>query len=126
MGAVGYLLDTHTLLWALRDSPKLGCKTKQVIENSDFPIYVSAVSAYEITNKYRLNKLDEYKDIVMKYSQALQDFGAVEIPVSSWQAQFAGRFKWAHRDPFDRILAAQAYLGDMTLLTNDPAFNGLP
>jgi PIN domain nuclease of toxin-antitoxin system len=56
----------------------------------------------------------------------LKTFIAQELPINTHHAYFAGKFEWSHRDPFDRMLAAQAFTEKMTLITNDPAFSSLP
>jgi len=126
MGIVRYLLDTHTFLWAVCESNKLGIAGKQVMADNKNQIYVSAISAYEITNKYRLGKLPMYENVAENYLDILYSFGAEELPITSQHADFAGKFDWTHRDPFDRILAAQATIEKLTLITNDSAFDTLP
>ena len=126
MGIVKYLLDTHTLLWATRDNIRLGSKALAIIENTDAPLFVSVASAYEIMYKYQLGKLLEYEYIAENYFDILERFGVIELPISAHHAHFAGRFKWSHRDPFDRLLAAQTSIENMTLITNDEAFQSLP
>jgi PIN domain nuclease of toxin-antitoxin system len=126
MGAVGYLLDTHTFLWAVRGSPNLSDTAVKIIENMSVQVFVSAVSAYEIMNKHRIGKLSEFDDIVKDYFGFVKKLDVVSLPVSEQHAHFAGKFEWSHRDPFDRLLAAQASADNLTLITNDPAFQGLP
>ena len=125
MGAVNYLLDSHTLLWATRDNARLSGKALAVIENINAPLFVSAVSAYEIMYKYQLGKLPEYEYVVGNYFDVLDRLGVNELPISAQHAHFAGKLEWSHRDPFDRLLAAQAATDNLTLITNDPAFNEL-
>ena len=125
MGTVKYLLDTHTLLWTVRDDAKLSVSVKKVMYDKNTPKFVSAVSAYEIMYKYRLGKLPEYEYVAENYFDVLRELGADELPVSMLHAHFAGKFEWAHRDPFDRLLAAQAAADNLTLITNDPAFEEL-
>ena len=83
MGAVGYLLDTHTFLWSVRESHKLGKTAKTAMEHSSDNCFVSAVSAYEIMNKYRLGKLPEYADIAQNYQKILCQFGARELTIKT-------------------------------------------
>jgi PIN domain nuclease of toxin-antitoxin system len=125
MGTVGYLLDTHTFLWIVRGSKKLSDAARKAIEDTDVTLYLSAASAYEIMNKQRLGKLCGYEDIAENYFDAVQCSGAAELPINTRHAHFAGKFEWAHRDPFDRLLAAQAFTDNLTLITNDEAFNSL-
>ena len=126
MGAVSYLLDTHTFLWAVRGSSKLSETVKGVLENANERKFVSAVSAYEIMNKHRIGKLMEFDDVVNNYFEYVKELRAESMPVSEFHAHYAGQFEWEHRDPFDRLLAAQAHTENMTLLTDDPAFHMLP
>ena len=127
MGAVsGYLLDTHVLLWAVQEDYKLSPAARAVIEQLDNKLYVSAISAFEIGNKYRLGKLPEYSHVVENYHEIVRKLGAIELPVRSSHAWYASRVEWAHRDPFDRILAAQAVLENLALITGDVAFSELP
>ncbi|MCL2513355.1 MAG: type II toxin-antitoxin system VapC family toxin [Oscillospiraceae bacterium] len=126
MGTVKYLLDTHTLLWATRDEEKLGNKVLSIINEINAPVFVSAVSAYEIMYKHRIGKLPEYEYFAKNYFDILNGFGVIELPISAKHAHFAGKIEWAHRDPFDRLLAAQAFVDNMILITNDPVFQKLP
>ena len=126
MGTVKYLLDTHTLLWLVRGSKELSKTAKTALDDIKTLKYVSAVSAYEIMYKHKLGKLHGFEDIAENYLYVLQKLGAVELPISTEHAHFAGKFEWSHRDPFDRLLAAQSSIENMTLITNDPAFGELP
>jgi len=125
MGSVKYLLDTHTLLWAVQKDVKLSKNALKVVDNTDELLFVSAVSAYEIMYKHKLGKLAGYSDVAEKYFEILNELGVRELPVSAKHAHFAGKFEWTHRDPFDRLLVAQVVTDDMTLITNDPAFQEL-
>lgn len=125
MGSVGYLLDTHTFLWAVRGSPNLSDTAGKTIEDMNVRIFVSAVSAYEIMNKHRIGKLPEFDDIAKNYFNFVEKLGIDSLPISEQHAHFAGKFEWTHRDPFDRLLAAQAFTDNLTLITNDPVFGEL-
>ena len=125
MGALGYLLDTHTFLWAVRESHKLSNTAKDAIADTSIKSYVSAVTAYEIMNKFRIGKFNEYEYVVKNYFDILREFDVFELSLNTRHAHYAGEFKWEHRDPFDRQLAAQASIENLTLITNDPAFDTL-
>jgi PIN domain nuclease of toxin-antitoxin system len=125
MGAIKYLLDTHTFLWATRDNSRLSNKASAIIEDTNAPLFVSAVSAYEIMYKHQLGKLPEYEYVAENYFDVLDRLGVNELPISAQHAHFAGKFDWPHRDPFDRLLAAQAATDNLTLITDDPAFQEL-
>ena len=122
MGDVKYLLDTHTLLWAVREESKLGKRALSVLEDINSHFYVSSVSAYEIMQKYRIGKLSGYSYIAEHYYDVVNNLGAHELPINTRHAWFAGKFEWSHRDPFDRLLAAQAKIENLTLITNDEVF----
>ena len=126
MGAVGYLLDTHTFIWAVRGSLKLSDTATKMIEDMEHQIFVSAVSAYEIMNKYRIGKLPEFEDIAKDYFSFVKKLNVTALPINERHAHYAGTFAWEHRDPFDRILAAQAFIENLTLITNDTAFQTIP
>jgi PIN domain nuclease of toxin-antitoxin system len=126
MGVVKYLFDTHTVLWMVRGSKELSNTAKTALDNINAQKFISAVSAYEIMYKHKLGKLHGFEDIAEDYFNVLNTLNAVKLPITTGHAHFAGKFEWSHRDPFDRMLAAQASVEDMTLITNDPAFNSLP
>jgi len=125
MGTIGYLLDTHTFLWAVRGSKNLSDTAVKIIENPSVKIFVSAASAYEIMNKHRIGKLSEFDDVAKNYFNFVKKLGAESLSITEQHAYFAGEFEWAHRDPFDRLLAAQGVVENMTLITNDPMFSEL-
>jgi PIN domain nuclease of toxin-antitoxin system len=122
----GYLLDTHVFLWAVQEDSKLSGKAREVIEDINSKLFVSAISAFEIANKYRIGKLPDYQYVAENCVDLVHRLGANELRISAQHAYFAGKFKWEHRDPFDRILAAQSASENLTLITNDVAFTALP
>lgn len=89
-------------------------------------MFVSAASAWEIATKHRLGKLPGAEPIVTGYAAHLTTLRAHELPVTSRHALAAGLFAVAHRDPFDRMLAAQAIAESVPLLTADPALALFP
>lgn len=122
------LLDTHVLLWALATPDKLSTAARSLLEHPQTELLVSAVSAWEIATKHRLGKLPAAEPIISSYAAHLITLGARELPVTSAHALAAGSFAVDHRDPFDRMLAAQAIIEGVPLITNDPAmamFSGL-
>ena len=125
MGTISYLLDTHTFLWAVRGSPNLSTMAENIIEDMNVNIFVSAVSAYEIMNKHRIGKLPEYDDIAKDYINFVKRLGVDSLPISEQHAHYAGKIEWTHRDPFDRLLAAQAITDNLVLITNDSVFKEL-
>lgn len=119
------LLDTHALIWALVDPARLGPNAGSILRARESTLVVSAVSAWEMATKVRIGKLPTAVKIVDSYGEYLDRLGATELPVRSRHALLAGSMQWAHRDPFDRMLAAQAMLEDLPILTADPVFSGL-
>jgi len=76
-------------------------------------------------SKHRIGKLPEFDDIAKNYFDFIKRLDVSSLPILEQHAHFAGKLEWAHRDPFDRLLAAQAAVDNLTLITNDPAFQGL-
>lgn len=114
------LLDTHTLLWALTEPKRLSTIARNAVASPSNELVVSAASAWEIATKHRLGRLPQADALIAAYPQHLDRLGAQRLPVSELHALTAGRLEWDHRDPFDRILAAQGMLESLTLVTNDP------
>ena len=119
---INYLLDTHILLWWLFDDPKLDTTCRDIIRNPKHRILVSSASAWEIATKHRIGKLPEAKQLVADYVQILQQAKFFELSMTVAHALRAGSLPIAHRDPFDRMLIAQAELENLPLLTYDNAF----
>lgn len=111
------LLDTHTLLWWLSDSP-LETTARDHIANPTNPVFVSAATAWEITVKQALGKLTAPDDL----ASVVASGGFEVLPISFAHAVTAGRLPPHHRDPFDRLLIAQAQHEGLTLATRDPHF----
>ena len=120
------LLDTHTLIWALRSPERLSRTATLSISDRGNKLLVSAASAFEIATKGRLGKMGEGEVILQDYSSRLSRLGAESLPITDADAILAGSMNWAHRDPFDRLLAAQALRDDAHFVTADTAFDDLP
>jgi len=116
------LLDTHALLWWVLADPRLSATASTVLGDADTTIVISAVSGHEIATKYRLGKLPVPARLAEHLDQMIAENGWQPLPLSVAHAQLAGRLPGAHRDPFNRMLAAQALIEDVPLVTNDPAF----
>lgn len=117
-----FLLDTHTLLWWLVNSPKLSAKAHQAIANPENEIFVSSVSAWEISTKYRLGKLKGMEDVAGHLFFYVQKTEFSILEISFEHAQTAGSLPGPHRDPFDRMLIAQSKLENIPLITSDSIF----
>lgn len=117
------LLDTHAFLWALMDPGQLGTKALEALQNPQTEVLVSAASAWEIAIKSRLGKLTGATAVIEDYAGALRGLQARELPISAQHALKAGGYAQTHRDPFDRILAAQAEIEGLTLISRDTALH---
>ncbi|MGQ9553151.1 MAG: type II toxin-antitoxin system VapC family toxin [Anaerolineae bacterium] len=116
------LLDTHALLWALMEPEKLSAQARALIEEPANTLLVSAASAWEIANKHRLGRLPEAEAVVRGFRRHLAVLQVIELPISIEHALLAGSLPGEHRDPFNRMLAAQALIEGVPLLTIDPIF----
>jgi PIN domain nuclease of toxin-antitoxin system len=112
---LSFLLDTHVFLWFDLGSPRLSEGTRSLISRTDEAVYVSAASFWEIAIKRRDGKL------IFDGSprKAAADAGFVELDINAADAETAGDLDWSHRDPFDRMLAAQCLNRSLTLVTAD-------
>ena len=113
------LLDTHVFIWAISEPKRLSTKARNAIVKLENQVYVSPVTAYELSCKHRQGKLPSGAAIVASFAQQVAHLLASELPVSAPHALAAGQLDWDHRDPFDRILAAQAMVEGLTLVTAD-------
>lgn len=111
------LLDTHTILWWLAGEA-LAEEAAAVIADPDNLVVASAASIWEIEIKRRLGKLDAPDSIVEHVADACFE----PLDISHAHASVAGRLPLHHRDPFDRMLVAQATIEDLTVVSRDPAF----
>ena len=114
-----YLLDTHALLWWLFDDPRVSSKAADVIADPGNLLLVSAASAWEICTKHRLGKLAVAEELVKDVDLWTRRAGFAGLPITLAHAQRAGSWPHEHRDPFDRMLAAQSLLEKAPLLTRD-------
>lgn len=119
------LLDTHTFVWAISAPDRLGAAARAHVEDPGNRLLVSAATAWELATKTRLGRFAEAEPIVAQYRGLVAELGAQELAVTSTHALRAGGLRWDHRDPFDRMLAAQALLEHATLVTRDVAFADL-
>jgi len=124
---VTYLLDTHTFLWLVSRPNRVPALTRARLEEPGTRLLVSSASAMEVATKARLGKLPEGLPLVedSAWKEALWKMRAEELPISTSHALLAGTIQWEHKDPFDRLLAAQAILENIPLVTLDPAFASL-
>jgi PIN domain nuclease of toxin-antitoxin system len=112
---VNLLLDTHVFIWAVDDDPKLSVAAWSTIEEAD-AVYVSSASIWEATIKYQLGKL---KVTPERLVDAVVGSGFLELPIRSRHAAAVARLPLIHRDPFDRLLLAQAISEPLHFVTAD-------
>jgi len=117
-----YLLDTHVVLWLLAEPDSIDASTRETLANPENSLAVSAASAMEVATKVRLGKLPSpYAALAQAWGARVLDLRARELAITSEHAILAGSLTWEHRDPFDRFLAAQAIIENVTLVTRDSA-----
>jgi len=109
------LLDAHTLLWWLADDPALGTQTREAIADGRNRVYVSAASIWEIGIKRELGKFDAPQGM----DRIVEEERFIPLPVTLHHAEAASLLPHHHRDPFDRMLIAQAQSEGLTLVTAD-------
>jgi PIN domain nuclease of toxin-antitoxin system len=113
------LLDTHAVLWAMTDTTQLSKTALRAITNPSHQIFASSANAWELSIKHHLGKMPEAAQILPAYHTSLARARFLELLVSSEHGILAGGLNWPHRDPFDRILVAQAQVEQLTLVTMD-------
>ena len=114
------LLDTHAFLWWLTDNARLSRRARRMIGNDANDLVVSAASAWEIATKVRLGRLP---DIGAGIAASIAGEGFGQIPITVADAERAGRLPGPHRDPFDRMLVAQAMSRGIPIVSIDAVFD---
>ena len=117
------LLDTHALIWFVGGNTALSGTARQAIEDPENEIFVSAASAWEIATKNRLGKLPNLGPLANDVSAVLLRLGFAPLSISVAEGEAAGRLPGPHRDPFDRMLIAQALAEALTLVSNERLFD---
>jgi len=121
---VRLLLDTHALIWWETGDDKLGPAARDAMADDANEVLVSAVSAMEITTKFRLGKLADAERLAQDFEAIIADQGFTPLSISVRHARLAGSLQVTHKDPFDRLLIAQALVEDVPLATNETLFDG--
>jgi PIN domain nuclease of toxin-antitoxin system len=120
------LLDTHAFLWWLADDASLSATAEAAIADPANASHVSAATAWEINTKWRLGKLPGAALVAADVArEKIAAEGFAELPVTVAHGQHAGTLPGTHKDPFDRMLVAQALLEGMTLVSNEKALDPL-
>ncbi|TCR69295.1 type II toxin-antitoxin system VapC family toxin [Rhizobium sp. BK376] len=116
------LLDSHAVYWWTIGSDRLSATARSLIEDKVNIVLVSAVTFYELNNKMRLKKLDLKPQ---ELRAAVADSGLQTLAITDLHAELAAAFDWEHRDPWDRILAAQTRLEHCALVSTDVVFDAV-
>jgi PIN domain nuclease of toxin-antitoxin system len=117
------LLDTHALLWWLAGDTRLSSDARETIGNSGTVVLISAASAWEIATKVRIGKLPGAAEIAPELGHHLRDQEFIELPITVTHGQRAGLLPGPHKDPFDRMLIAQAQSENVPVVSNDDVFD---
>lgn len=118
------LLDTHALIWWLADDQALSRNAYEAIAKRANLVFVSAATAWEIATKHRIGKLPVLGWKIGELGRVLSREAFVDLPVSLTHGELAGSLAGDHRDPFDRMLMAQALTEELTLVSNERLFDG--
>ncbi len=118
------LVDTHAFFWWLTGSRRLSVSALAALEQESNEVLVSAVVAWELATKVRVGKWPGGEVAVNDLEQVVSERLLTPIPITIAHARLAGSLPGVHRDPFDRVLAAQAIVEGVPLVTADPAFRG--
>ena len=121
--AVPVLLDTHAFLWWIADSERLSGPARSAIADESNDIVVSAASAWEIATKFRIGKLPGCEAVAIDVAGHIAGQGFEALAIGVADAERAGRLPGSHRDPFDRMLAAQALAREFPVVSVDPVFD---
>ncbi len=117
------LLDTHALIWWVIDDPALSKAAYVAIDDPANEVLASAASAWEIATKHRIGKLANAGPLAQDFVGSIAAEGFTGLPIGLREAEAAGRLPGPHRDPFDRMLIAQALSGSLTLISNERLFD---
>ena len=117
------LLDTHALLWWMVGSDRLSPPARAAIADAENEIFVSAASGWEVATKHRLGKLPNAGPLAVDFSREVRAQGFVPLAITLDHGQAAGALEGAHREPFDRMLIAQARLERMAIVSNEASFD---
>jgi PIN domain nuclease of toxin-antitoxin system len=117
------LLDTHIVLWWLQGGSRLSARAKAALQDPGVRVLVSAASGWEIAIKYKAGKLDAAPALVARFESLIEAENFVELAISVRHAIEAGLLKGSHRDPFDRVLIAQARVEGVAVVSTDKCFD---
>lgn len=117
------LLDTHALLWAVTGDRRLSRNAEAALADISAEVFISAATVWELTTKFRIGKLPGAAPFLEHFDATLRRLGFRGFPIDMGHAYKAGLLDGEHRDPFDRMLIAQALSEDLTLVSNEKLFD---
>ncbi len=126
MASLKLLLDTVGLLCAAVEPERMSAKVVDLVAAEENQIFVSAASAWELSTKFRLGELDLAEELVRNWGAVCERLRFDELVISAAHALRSGNYDVEHRDPFDRMICAQGELEEITIVTNDAAFELFP
>lgn len=118
------LLDTHALLWWFSGASQMSAPARKAIGSERNDILVSAATAWEIATKHRIGKLPDATPLATQLEARILDQGFLPLSITLGHAQAAGSLPGPNRDPFDRMIVAQAMIEDLTIVSNEEQFDG--
>lgn len=121
-----YLIDTHAALWWWTEPENLSRTVFDILADKNNQIFVSSASVWEMATKHRKGKLGKAEKVLQEFAQVMQISEFNHLPVTWQHAKLSGEFEFTHADPFDRMIAAQAYLEGFVLLTKDSELGIFP
>lgn len=119
---MAYLLDTHALIWWWLQDPKLSQAAEDAIASRAARVFVSPISAFEIALKVRQTRLAGMAEPLRQFEDAVAADGMTHLPLRHDHCRTAGLMESEHRDPFDRLIAAQGLTEGLIVITKDPQF----
>lgn len=119
------LLDTHALTWWLWEDRRLSARAREILEEPGSDIVVSAISAWEVALKFKIGKWPEAETLALNFEVIVESQGFDLLSLSATHARLGGLIDSPHRDPFDRLLAAQAMALNIPVLSQDAKLHNL-
>ena len=120
--ALKILLDSHTFVWFVAGNKRCSEAARDAIEADGTVVHVSAATLWELATKFRLGRWVEAGPLLETFPKVLERYEFIGLPITLEHGLLAGTFEGTHKDPFDRMLAAQAKLETLVLVTADLAF----
>jgi PIN domain nuclease of toxin-antitoxin system len=118
-----YLLDSHTLVWFCENSPRLSARAKAILLDPDSTLHYSTASIWELSIKQSLGKMERAIKIDSTLIPALDGQGLSQLFIENTHVFKTSALPWHHRDPFDRMLAAQCLEDKLTIISCDGIFD---